>query len=374
MKRRISTAAVFILIFALVLSGCSVVRNGNIPSSQEISDFGAYKHYFSALSENGKCAYNAILSQIENFPERIEVPQLSDSELEQVWLAVMYDNPELIMLGRECVLTSQGRRFYFSCEYSMTRNEYQARKAEIQAKLDEMMPEIEKLEGEFDRELFIHDTLVNSCEYVSAEDMMHSTVYGALVKGTASCEGYAKAAKLLLDKAGIENYLICGTASREDGTSEGHMWNIVCLGGEKYNLDLTWDDPIGEGEIENRRYAYFNITDEDILKTHTFEGTAPGCTATAQNYFEKLGRRFDTYDADTRSAIAECFKGLSSGDKTEISFSNEKAYAAAIKGLFDNEEIYRLLSIAVAGGGKFSTNQINYIADDEHCIIEFIVI
>lgn len=373
MKKRISMAALF-LIFALVLSSCSVITMGNIPSSQEVSDFGAYKHYFSALSENGKRAYNAILAEIESFPERIEVPQLSDGELEQVWLAVMYDNPELIMLGRECVLTSEGRRFYFGCKYAITKNEYQTRKAELQARLDEIIPKITELESEFDRELFIHDTLVNTCEYVSAEDMMHSTAYGVLVKGSASCEGYAKAAKLLLDKVGIENYLICGTASREDGTSEGHMWNIVCLGGEKYNLDLTWDDPIGEGEIENRRYAYFNVTDEDILKTHTFEGTAPGCTATAENYFVKQGRKFDAYNADTRSAISECFKNLSSGDKTEISFTNEKAYAAAIDGLFKNEEIYRLLSVADAGKGAFSTTQINYIADDEHYIIEFIVI
>lgn len=373
MKKRISLAAI-ILIFALLLSSCSIVTTGNLPSAQEMSEFGAYKHYFAVLSENGKRAYNAILLEIESFPERIEVPQLTEGELEQVWLAVMYDNPQLIMLGRECVLTSEGRRYYFSCEYAMTQGEYQTKKAELQARLNELLPGIEELEGEFDRELFIHDKLVNGCEYVSAEDVLHSTAYGVLVNGTASCEGYAKAAKLLLDSAGIENYLVCGTATREDGTSEGHMWNIVCLGGEKYNLDLTWDDPIGEGDIENRRYAYFNITDEDILKTHTFEGDAPGCTATAENYFVKLGRRFDDYNADTRSAIAECFKGLSSGDKTEISFSGEKAYAAAKKGLFDNEEIYRLLSIADAGKGSFSTDQINYIADDEHRIIEFIVI
>lgn len=373
MKRRISTAVAVLLIFALILSGCSIIRTGNIPSAEEISCYGVYKHYFSALSENGKRAYNAILSEIENFPERIEVPELTDTELEQVWIAVIYDNPELVMLGRECVLTSERRRFYFSCEYTMTQNEYQARKAEMQAKLDELLPETEALESDFDRELFIHDTIINSCEYVSAEDASHSTAYGVLVKGTASCEGYAKAAKLLLDKVGIENYLICGTASREDGTSEGHMWNIVCIDGEQYNLDLTWDDPIGEGDIENRRYAYFNITDEDILKTHTFDGTVPGCTATAENYFVKQGRRFDSYDADTRSAISDCFKSLSSGDKTEISFSNEKAYSAAIDGLFKNEEIYRLLSVADAGRGSFSTMQINYIADDEHCIIEFIM-
>ena len=63
------------------------------------------------------------------------------------------------------------------------------------------------------------------------------------------------------------------------------MWNVVFIDGKPYNLDLTWDDHIGEGVTQNKRYAYFNITDEEILKTHTFSDASACCTATDSNYF-----------------------------------------------------------------------------------------
>ena len=42
--------------------------------------------------------------------------------------------------------------------------------------------------------------------------------------------------------------------------------------------------------------------------------------------------------------------------------------------MLKKEEIYRVLSIADAGKGGFSTTQINYIVDDSHCVIECILV
>ena len=270
MARKLLCPAALLLALTLIFTGCSVKKVNNIPSSEQVSAFGDFKHYFGELNENEKRAYNAILRDIESFPEEIEIPELNNEELEKVWLAVMYDNPELIMLGRECMLVSRDRKFWFSCEYAMTKDEYEQKKAELQAKADELGAKIVKETSDFDKELLIHDAIIDSCRYTDSDKLIASSAYGVLVNGSASCEGYAKAAKLLLDKAGIENYVITGTAKREDGASEGHMWNVVFIDGKPYNLDLTWDDPIGEGVTQNKRYAYFNISDEEILKTHTF--------------------------------------------------------------------------------------------------------
>ncbi len=374
MTRKLLCPAALLLALTLIFTGCSVKKVSEIPSSEPVSAFGDFKHYFGGLSENGKRAYNAILSDIESFPEEIEIPELSNDELERVWLAVMYDNPELIMLGRECMLVSRDRRFWFSCEYAMTEEEYKKKKAELQAKTDELGAKIAECSSDFDRELLIHDTIIDSCKYTDSDNLVASSAYGVLVNGSASCEGYAKAAKLLLDNAGIENYVITGTAKRDDGASEGHMWNIVFIDGQPYNLDLTWDDPIGEGTAQNKRYAYFNVTDEELLKTHTFSDASACCTATDSNYFVKLGRQFDSYNAETKTALSNIFGGHKSGDKLDVRFSSEEAYQSALDSLLKKEEIYRLLSIADAGRGGFSTTQINYIADDTHCVIEFILV
>lgn len=333
MARKLLCPAALLLALTLIFTGCSVKKVNEIPSSEQVSAFGDFKHYFGGLNENEKRAYNAILRDIESFPEEIEIPELNNEELEKVWLAVMYDNPELIMLGRECMLVSRDRKFWFSCEYAMTKDEYEQKKAELQTKADELGAKIVKETSDFDKELLIHDAIIDSCRYTDSDKLIASSAYGVLVNDSASCEGYAKAAKLLLDKAGIENYVITGTAKREDGASEGHMWNVVFIDGKPYNLDLTWDDPIGEGVTQNKRYAYFNITDEEILKTHTFSDASACCTATENNYFVKLGRQFDGYNAETKTALSNMFGGHKSGDKLDVRFSSEDAYQRAIDGL-----------------------------------------
>ena len=42
--------------------------------------------------------------------------------------------------------------------------------------------------------------------------------------------------------------------------------------------------------------------------------------------------------------------------------------------MIKKEEIYRILSVADAGRRGFSTTQINYITDDTHRVIEFILV
>lgn len=375
MTKKLLRLASLLLALILIFSGCSLLEEEDtVPPSEESAAFGSFKHYFAKLNEDEKRAYNAVLRDIESFPEEIEIPELDNGELENVWLALMYDNPELMMLGRECVLVARGRKYFFSCEYSMTKEEYEQKKAELKLKADELGAKIEKEPSDFDKELLIHDAIIDSCSYADSGQLIASSAYGVLVEGSASCEGYAKAAKLLLDRAGIDNYVITGTATRDDGESEGHMWNVVFLDGQPYNLDLTWDDPIGEGAEQNKRYAYFNITDEELLKTHTFFDEAPCCTVTDFNYFIKLDRQFDSYNAETKSALSKLFGGLKSGGKLDIRFSSDKAYRAALNGLIKKEEIYRILSVADAGRRGFSTTQINYITDDTHRVIEFILV
>ena len=39
--------------------------------------------------------------------------------------------------------------------------------------------------------------------------------------------------------------MITGTALLPSGETEAHAWNLVCIDGLYYNLDLTWDDQQG---------------------------------------------------------------------------------------------------------------------------------
>ena len=144
--------------------------------------------------------------------------------------------------------------------------------------------------NEFERELAIHDYIVLNTEY-DYENYLANTIpsdsysaYGVFFKGTAVCQGYAHAAHLMLWLSGIESHIVSGTAR-----GNSHAWNKVKIGGEYYNLDVTWDDPVPDkpGRV---MYSYFNITDEELARDHKWDRSNwPAATAKEYDYFEYMG-------------------------------------------------------------------------------------
>ncbi|RAP74512.1 S-layer homology domain-containing protein [Paenibacillus montanisoli] len=159
---------------------------------------------------------------------------------------------------------------------------------------------------EYERELAIHDYILLNTAYdydnfVSGTVPPESyTVYGVLFGGIAVCQGYAGTADLLLSMAGIESSIVVGTAN--GGT---HAWNKVKIGGEYYNLDVTWDDPVPD--VEGRRtYGYFNVTDEELRRDHAWSDKLPAATAKTFNYYRMNGLAVSSeaeFEARIRTAI-----------------------------------------------------------------------
>ena len=99
--------------------------------------------------------------------------------------------------------------------------------------------------------------------------------------GTAGpvCEGYARAFKVLCDKAGIPCVLVDGKARTSTSDEEGsaHMWNYVQLGNNWYGVDVTWNDPVGgSGAVsgfENERWLLVGA--DTIVSGMTFAASHP---------------------------------------------------------------------------------------------------
>lgn len=90
------------------------------------------------------------------------------------------------------------------------------------------------------------------------------------VKGPV-CEGYARAFKVLCDRANIPCVLVDGQAG------ESHMWNNVKVGDAWYAVDVTWDDPTGgqAGKVsghENENWLLVG-SETQIGTRGTFAGT-----------------------------------------------------------------------------------------------------
>lgn len=181
------------------------------------------------------------------------------------------------------------------------------RTRQVYAKAETILKEIVSADmTEYETELAIHDYLLQNIAY-DYENYKKNTVpddsytmYGALINGIAVCQGYAYSAKLLLEMAGIEAHIVTGTAN-----GIAHAWNKVRIGGEYYNLDVTWDDPVPD--VKGRvTYGYFNVTDEELSKDHKWSDNLPAATSMTYNYFAYNGLTVASkaeFDARITSAI-----------------------------------------------------------------------
>ncbi len=228
-----------------------------------------YKHYYYELTNVEKYGYNQVLDKIYDMPEKIKVCALSEEELNNVFFALLLDNPDLFFVGRKCRVTRELWCDFFTIEYIMDSAEYEESRKKLDSQVNFIVHTLTDKNDARLTEKEIHDYIIQNCSYKLEKDAhIYSSAYGCLVNGKAGCEGYSKGAKMVLDKVGIESALITGMAKSSPEKTGAHMWNAVNLNGEWYNVDLTWDDPVSTGRKNANRYTYFNVSNETLGADH----------------------------------------------------------------------------------------------------------
>ena len=131
--------------------------------------------------------------------------------------------------------------------------------------------------SDFEKEIQIIRYLVATVSYDMSEienENQYLTdsykAYGALVNGKAVCSGYAKAFDLLAKKCGLSSTVVTGTAYNSDGRDGPHAWNQIYLDGDWYNVDVTFEDPITNIELNASQLFnnYINRTDAEFSNNH----------------------------------------------------------------------------------------------------------
>lgn len=108
----------------------------------------------------------------------------------------------------------------------------------------------------------------------------HSS-YGALLRGYAVCESYAKAMSRLMDAVGIPNMYVTGYAFGDP--KYGHAWNYVQMpDGNWYLLDSTWNNPsesAGDASLTSTKDFLLSAGDTNHTPTGSeYEGQSKGFT------------------------------------------------------------------------------------------------
>ncbi|MBR1591566.1 MAG: hypothetical protein IJ666_00935 [Ruminococcus sp.] len=139
---------------------------------------------------------------------------------------------------------------------------YTTKEQEIRVteKIDEIISGFDKNLTDYEKVRAVYDYIKNRVQFdgIHKNNPNHhikSTSFGALIYGQAVCQGYAVLMYRMLRETGINSRVITGMA--DDGEREFHAWNIACIDGVYYNIDITWDDQNGNEE-------YFLKSDEDF--------------------------------------------------------------------------------------------------------------
>ncbi len=242
--------------------------------------------YYAMLDEQSKRLYCQIYANAAelNPAFRTEEDGVSAEQLKVIFTAVYDDHPELFWLDSSYMAAYRpdGEFLKMELSFNETADDIEGSRKTFEEAVSRIMSKAEGSDNE--KEKLVHDALAKSIEYNT--DPSACNAYNALVEGKATCSGYSRAFSLIMTRLGIPCYICRGFSGGD------HCWNIVCLDGEFYNVDLTWDDADPTGIS----YNYFNKTDADYGFTHVRHDLSiylPSCSG--EKYRDHDPHEFDDY-------------------------------------------------------------------------------
>lgn len=350
----------------------AIIENSEIvqdrPTDSQIEQFETKKetkcfYYYDNLSQDEKTAYLTLYYGFVEYDDSIRM-EVQEEDLKDVFTAVLYDNPDMFWVDYEYDYMVYSDSVAFSPKYRLTEDEVKTMQDSVNDKIDEIMTEVNKLDSDYEKELYIHDYIIENTEYdISTLENMGDTVHSVLVSGKSICEGYARTVQILLDKLGIENYLVTGD-TESDGEILPHMWNIVNIDGDNYHLDVTWDDLNDEFDTV---YFYFNVTDEYISRDHyKINPQNNNCNSTKSNYFVKENTLVYTYKGYS-NLVQQSVDALLKDNTVELCFAENADYKKALKDLENDNGFFKYVDTVInKSKRKLNKNIVDYHTLDAH--------
>lgn len=273
------------------------------------------------LYEANKQLCDRIAQGMNNLQDQIYIGDITfeEARLPYVIKTALRKHPEIffvntkqLALGRD----ENGKIAVICPFYLSEKSEIAAQRERFDARVNEILSLISYDMSDFKKALIIHDEIALTCSYLEeAETSDKVTAYDCLINGLANCQGYSGAYSYLLSLAGVSSEIV-------ESSEMFHVWNSVCIDGEFYNVDLTWNDPVPDkpGRVDHRYFLLSNAAisakgDDDLIEHHGFGYESIVCTSTKYDNapFHQIDTRFcyigdDCYCVSNRygSAYQNC--------------------------------------------------------------------
>lgn len=290
---KVTSTIIVILAIVVLLNKLEILSFDLKISPEKIASYSEY--YYNQLELDEKEMYVAIDEAVKARKTGVFLGTQNrdglNEKVNKVITAYFYDNPEYYYISNEYTVYTRDFKIFTYCKLELNYIMDIAKLDETNQIFEDFIRNFLKLYvndtmTDFEKEVAIHDGLAKDVEYYDYIDIksipiIKHTAYGALVERNAVCDGYAKAYKLLLDRVNIDSVIINGVTD-----NIAHAWNAVKLDDEYYYVDVT-ADKLQDASGEYAVHTYFNITYDQLVKTHIFGDMFeyPKAIATKYDYY-----------------------------------------------------------------------------------------
>ena len=275
-------------------------------------------------------------------PVQVEATQ---EEVRRCLSALRIDHPEYFWFDGEGTYSTVstpllGSSTSVTLSYSLSPEEISALLPQIAAYTADCLRTVSNAGSDYEKILGVYRYLIDHTDYVL--DVQDQSMVCLMTEHRATCAGYAKSFQYLMHQLSIPCTLALGTGAG----GENHGWNIVMCGGDWYQVDVTWGDPVDENGTPGSSldYTYFMLTDEEMYRDHTPDPTLPipKCTATAYNYYRQSGLQLSSWDSVSYESLLRN-AAAQENEWLLVRFDRREDYDAAIHALIDQGGILTVL-------------------------------
>ena len=265
--------------------------------------------YRSLLSEQEKQAYDVIRAGLIKGSQKIEMTvPISVSNFPTIYKYVCYDSPDIFWIDGGYTYYRNNSNIVTKVvpKYNDLAKDIAGNTAKVETALAEALADMWSMQDPVEQVKYAHDYLVSTVTY-GASSIYNQSAYSAVIDKVSVCAGYSRAFQYMMQKVGIPCAYVTGSAW-DASNSGAHAWNLVCINGEYYAMDVTWDDPIGAAEGKFY-YDYFDVTDAALASDHARDNVSsvlPAATGTKASFQEAFsGNAFGTDFASYNGVLPE---------------------------------------------------------------------
>lgn len=256
----------------------------NIPLTNQVNFYsqkltGDFLRLYNASVEN---LARGVLKTSVTFAS--EISEEMKSGIDAVIEAIFYGCPELFYVEQQIQTSWVGNEFTFSFSNKYSDEKVMDLWNKLDAEINRIVEKVKAIPKRFDQ---IHRINKYLCARVKTNDSTRGRfgdAYGALILKEARCEGFAKAAKLILDSAGFDSIIACGQALNGQ-RREDHAWNIIALKDNYYHFDFTWNSGRGQYGMPGQEYMFLDDSQAHIEHFPNYD--YPICTDNSKTFWAK---------------------------------------------------------------------------------------